>query len=271
MRIDTSNLTIKQIQEQKKLLISTKKSLPITSEPVHDFTVNGKSLDIKTKAFGEASSDPNKKQVKFIGNTALFCDSHLDVLSVGCYEKTLQERAMLIPHLVDHIHSLKAKVGKTIDVSTEVMNVSAFGIESDVMTTEVLTMTSELNRKWDEKVFQLYADEEVNQHSIGMQYVQLALAINDEQYKEEFDLWLKVYPSIINKERVDQSGYFWYVTEIKLFEISAVLFGSNELTPTIETQKNVEQPSDDTVDKKDKKPLNDTSEENKRRLDLLNN
>jgi hypothetical protein len=274
MRIDTSKLTIKQLIDQKKTLIKSKKSLPITSDPVHELTVQGKPLQMKTKAFGEASDDPDRMKVKFIGSTALFCDSHMDVLAVGCYDRTLKDRAHLVPHLVDHIHSLKAKVGKTIDITTEVMNVSSFGIDSDVQTTEVLTMESELNRKWDEKVFQLYKDEEVNQHSIGMQYVNLKLAVNDEEYKEEFELWQKVYPEVINKERVDKAGYFWYVTEIKLFEISAVLFGSNELTPTTETQKELnQQPSADTAEEVStkKKPSADTSEkENERRLFLLN-
>ena len=95
------------------------------------------------------------------------------------------------------------------------------------------------------------------------------------------------YDSIINKEKIDKSGYFWYVTEIKLFEISAVLFGSNELTPTVATQKEVEQPSEDTIQQIDeKKPSEDTSEEKtddqedqkqkeneefERRLQMLNN
>lgn len=274
MRIDTSNLTIKQIVEQKKTLIKSKKSLSITSEPICDYSINGANPTIKTKAFGENAEDPNKLKVKFIGNTALFCDSHLDVLAPGCYDKTIKERGQWVPHLIDHKHSLEAKIGKTLDISTEVVNVASFGIDSDVQTTEVLTMTSELVRGWNDKVFQLYKDEEVNQHSIGMQYVNLILCVKDENYKEEFEAWQKYHPSVINKERVDQAGYFWYVTEIKLLEISAVLFGANELTPTIETQKNIQQPSNDTVD--NKKPSEDTSDKQKeeeefeRKLLLLN-
>lgn len=279
MRIDTTKMTIADIYAQKKTLIASKKSLPITSDPIRDYTVNGEALKIKTKAIGEESTDPNKLKVKFIGNTAMFCDSHMDVLAVGCYDKTVKERSTAIHHLIDHKHSLAGKIGRTLEVATEMMKVSDFGIKTDVLSTEILTMTSEVQRDWDKKAFQLYKDEAVDQHSVGMQYLQLSLAINDEEYKEEFELWQKVYPSVINKERIDQKGYFWYVTEIKLFEISAVLFGSNELTPTIETQKEIQQPSDDTVDvdKNEQKPSQDTSneknledEEFERRLLLLN-
>ena len=104
-------------------------------------------------------------------------------------------------------------------------------------------------------MFQLYKDEAVDQHSIGMQYMQLVLCVNDPEYKEEFADWEKYYPLVINKEKVDRAGYFWYVTEIKLYEISAVLFGSNELTPTVSTEKDnqdIQQPSEDTVETKQK-------------------
>ena len=288
MRIDTQKLTLKQIKDQKLSLIASKKSLPIFSESMLQSTVKGKTPELKTKAFKEESKDPDKIKVKFIGNTALFCDSHMDVLSIGCYTKTVNERGNLIHHLVDHKHELGAKVGKTIEVTTEMISVASFGIDSDVKMTEALMMTSEVNKKWDSKVFQLYKDEAVDQHSVGMQYMKIDLAINseDEEYKEEFALWRKIFPQIINKEKIEKSGYFWYVTEIKLFEISAVLFGSNELTPTVETQKEVEQPSEDTVQQNEnKKPSEDTSEEKsddhedqkkedeefKRRLQMLNN
>jgi hypothetical protein len=48
------------------------------------------------------------------------------------------------------------------------------------------------------------------------------------------DFWNKYYKDIINKEFVDEYGFFWVVNEIKLLEVSAVLFGANELTPTLE-------------------------------------
>jgi hypothetical protein len=84
-----------------------------------------------------------------------------------------------------------------------------------------------------------------------MRYIKLDLAVNDEDYKEEYAEWNKYINEIGNKEEAEELGYFWAVKEAVLIEISAVLMGSNELTPTIEnieplknTQK--QEPSNDT-------------------------
>ncbi len=60
-----------------------------------------------------------------------------------------------------------------------------------------------------------------------------------------FAVYQKHIDQVINKEFVENRGYFWFVSEIKLYENSAVLFGANELTPTLEIQKALE-PSKDT-------------------------
>ena len=115
---------------------------------------------------------------------------------------------------------------------------------------QALIMISDVKKEWDEKLYTLYNDLAVRQHSIGMQYVQLRLALNEKDYKEEFAVWNAHYDSIINKEEVDRRNYFWWVSEIKLYENSAVLFGANELTPTLE----VSQPSSPDTGKSDTDP-----------------
>jgi len=99
-------------------------------------------------------------------------------------------------------------------------------------------------KDYNEKVFNQYKMGRVNQHSIGLQYLQLELAINDEESEKEFDFWNKYYDQIINKEEADKKGFFWVVQEIRLIENSAVLFGSNEATPTLDNNiKSLESPS----------------------------
>jgi hypothetical protein len=76
-----------------------------------------------------------------------------------------------------------------------------------------------------------------------MQYVKIDLAVNDSQYEEEYKVWSDNIDQIGNREHAEEKGYFWLVREAKLIEISAVLMGSNTLTPTInepskDTQKN---------------------------------
>lgn len=273
MRIDTSKMTIAEIVAQKKTLIAAKKQLPIWSEPINfATTAKRKPTTINKQETEEAEIDPGVLPVTLIGNTCLWCDSHMDVLAIGAFDQTIKQKGNQIPHLRDHKHDLTGKIGKTKKVYTEMFSVSDFGIESDVKETQSLLMDSDVIKKWDEKVFEMYKDGDVDQHSIGLQYVRIELAVDDEDFKEEFAVWEKAFPQVINKEKVAKRGYFWWVTEIKLFEISAVLFGSNELTPTLSNgdNKSISAPSDDTREKEDSSAADEgTLEEEKRKRNLL--
>jgi len=61
------------------------------------------------------------------------------------------------------------------------------------------------------------------------------MCINSDEkyYKEEKEFWDKYYPMMANKERADEKGYFFAVLEAELIEISAVVKGSNVVTPTV--------------------------------------
>ena len=264
-------MTIEQIVKQKATLIKSKKSLPIPSEPLEFDAVTTKSKPVLVrKAASTENVDPNKLDVTIVGNTCLWCDSHMDVLAPGAFDETIKQRGTSIAHLRDHVHSLTAKVGKTLKVYTEDLLVADFGIESDVEKAQALLMDSQVIKDWDKKIFQLYSDEAINQHSIGLQYVRLELAVNDEAYPEEFAIWEKAFPQVINKDKVLDRGYFWWVTEVKVFEISAVLMGSNELTPTLSTEsKDSPTPSIDTLEDKSEAADSTSDEDHERRLALL--
>jgi hypothetical protein len=112
-----------------------------------------------------------------------------------------------------------------------------------------------------------YANGWVKNHSVGMRYVQLELAINSESdYDKEYkDLWDEYYPVIANKEVADERGYFWLVKEAKIVEGSAVVMGSNSATPTLEMKDNVE-PSKDTLDIEAEQSLQQADETAKKLL-----
>lgn len=80
-----------------------------------------------------------------------------------------------------------------------------------------------------------YKQNKVKNHSVGMRYVKLDLAMNSESKwdEEEKKIWDKYYPIVANKEVADERGYFWVVTEAKIIEGSAVPIGSNQATPTL--------------------------------------
>ena len=69
--------------------------------------------------------------------------------------------------------------------------------------------------------------------SIGFQYKQLDYCERDADFEESAKNWLKYLPMAMNPEVAEESGYFWAVKEIILWEGSDVSFGANELTPLL--------------------------------------
>jgi hypothetical protein len=97
-------------------------------------------------------------------------------------------------------------------------------------------MDTRIEKARNENIFLDYKNGDINQHSVGMQYVKLELAVNDPEEKEEFAAWERYKGEVINIEKAEEQGYFWAVTEAKLIEISCVIKGSNELTPTLDNK-----------------------------------
>jgi hypothetical protein len=93
-------------------------------------------------------------------------------------------------------------------------------------------------------VYNQYLKNKVNQHSVGLRYIKIDLAIDDKDYDDEYKVYKAYIDQIGNKEMVQQQGYFFAVREAALIETSAVLLGANELTPTM-----FEQSSKDTGNK----------------------
>lgn len=170
-----------------------------------------------------------------IGNTYNWMDSHSDVHADGVFAKSIAERQDKIFHLRDHEQKITAKVGKPVSIYEKSVTWADMGVDFPG-STMALMMDSNIIKSWNEQVFAQYLGKEINQHSVGMIYQKLELAVNDPESKQEFAVWQKVINKIANKEAAIKQGYFWYVSEAKLIEISAVLSGSNELTPTMENK-----------------------------------
>jgi hypothetical protein len=194
------------------------------------------TLPKKSALKGVYSDSEDKLERTIIGNTYLWMDSHDDVHAKGCFNKSIKERGNRVFHLHDHKFERTAKVGNPIRIYEEDVAWKDLGIEKNGMT-QALHMDSEILKSYNSQIFDEYKSGLVDQHSVGMQYVKIDLAVNDEDYEEEYKLWQDNIDQIGNKEQAEQRGYFWLVREAKLIEISAVLLGSNELTPTLGEMK----------------------------------
>lgn len=205
------------------------------------------------KYFSHSSDTESSIKRTIVASTYLWMDSHLDVHLPGVFGKSISENMPV--HLHDHLFQITAKVGKPISAYESYINWTDLGINKSGQT-QVLFVDSEILKQMNEQIFFAYLNGEVNQHSVGMQYVKLSLAVNDTEYKDELAVWQQWYPQLGNPEAADQAGYFWAIKEAKLPEFSCVIAGSNILTPTLGYQGKGthEEPGEKSTQNKPLKP-----------------
>jgi hypothetical protein len=112
--------------------------------------------------------------------------------------------------------------------------------------TEALIFKSRLTEKSNSDFVKAVMAGEDIQNSVRMQYVSLSFAVNSDKtdFKEEKAVWDRYYSDIANKDAADEAGYFWAITEAKIYkEGSAVLFGANDATPILYTEPKAEPPA----------------------------
>jgi len=217
--------------ENKELLISEKKANKIETKGI----IVNNQLTSKTFADKKLKPDTDKVLYRTIcGNTTYIRDSHKDVHIDGIWTKTLKENNSI--HLKNqHRPGLENILQYYIKPYTKMLQWRDLGYNHDGITQALLCdieiEDSDIMPKY---IFQGYKKNIINQHSVGMYYVKLKLAINDADYKEEFAEYQKHIEKIVNKDEVNEDGYFFAVYEAKLVEISPVEAGSNFITPVFD-------------------------------------
>lgn len=257
MEFATKKELFKFLADNKDKLIATKraelkkKDMPILINPtiVYDAKLKAK------KESGEPIDATNLKSLKVVAiiNTTNFLDSHMDLHLPGLWNKSLQENRMIM-HLQEHEMDFDKIIadGKQLKAYTKPFKWSELGYDYKGET-EALVFESEILKSRNPFMLNQYANGWVKNHSVGMYYAKMDMAINDEEMPNYFEAWNKYYPQIVNPEMADERGYFWYVLEAKCVEGSAVPIGSNSATPTLDVKNeplngthNILKPSGDT-------------------------
>jgi len=222
---------------EKKYEVKKADALHASVSYYHDKINSNKSLSTEELL----RKDTLKAQL--VINTTNILDSHSDVHINGLWNKSIKEQRNLYL-LQEHKMSFDSIVSDKVKATSKVMSWDDLGFHFKGET-EALIFNAEIDRKRNEFMFNQYANGWVKNHSVGMRYIQLFLAINSEEteYKEEKEVWDKYIKMIANKSDANDLGYFWAVTEAKLIEGSAVPLGSNWATPTREIKF---EPSEDT-------------------------
>ncbi len=140
--------------------------------------------------------------VKVAFNKVGIKDYDNDVIAPTAFNKTIKERgpegSQLVYHLVDHDPSLKSTLGKPKELGIE--NGYLYSITPIVKTT------------LGEDIMKHYLAGTINQHSVG-------------------------FSSTEKKKEKDSDGEYTLITQVKLYEGSAVLWGANPNTPTLSVSK----------------------------------
>jgi len=265
-QFETQEDLFKALKENKKELVSLKKSIEKRADA---FSYVGTSIVEKTANKEESSSnnDVNELQVKVVINTTNFIDSHNDLHINGIWNKSVSDNKTFL-HLQEHEREFDKVISDSALGTVELMTWKSLGFPYNGKT-EALVFNSTIQKKRNEFMFNQYSNGWVKNHSVGMRYIKIDLAINSESEwdKNEKELYDKYYPTVANKEVADEKGYFWVVSEAKIIEGSAVVMGSNSATPTLSVENKTDA---DTITPETQEPLDNTQKEQDLLKELLN-
>jgi len=204
-----------------------------------------KKAEYKTKAEIEIKSDLVVKKyeglieditgdymlVKTLINSTNVIDSHLDLHFKETWNKTVKDNPFST-HLQSHNADFNYLISSKAKNYNEEMNFKDLGLNIDMLFNANINEFV-LRRKTLPLMFDKYKNGEVNQHSVGMLYVNLELFMADEDDEKAMQDFNEVLKKAINPEIALDYGMVWGVKEAKKREGSAVVFASNSITPTL--------------------------------------
>jgi hypothetical protein len=162
---------------------------------------------VKTVSAKVEDIDSGSRRVKVVLNTMNFLDSDRDIIRNGAFIKSINERgpSTNAPDQIQFLrhHDWEQQIGKYTELYEQGDELIGVGI---------LSKSTDGNNALED-----YDLGIINQHSIGFQYIKDKIKfIKDSQLHKE--------------------GHY-EVNEVKMFEGSAVAFGANKLTATLEVAK----------------------------------
>ena len=243
----TRKEAFKALIENKNEIMALKKSTIKHSDGFNFGLVKEINKEEVVKANNPVLEDVDSLTVKVVMNTIGLYDSHGDVHIKNIWKRTLDHSNIKL-HLQEHKREFDKVIANDANAYVRTLSWKTLGANYEG-STQALIFETLVKKSRNPLMFEQYKNGWVNNHSVGMGYVDFKICMNsDERWASEYkDNWEEYYPDVANKDDVDASGYFWAITEAKLIEGSAVLFGSNYITPTLENNmKTVNTPSSDS-------------------------
>jgi len=195
--------------------------------------------------------------VKSVINSTNIIDSHLDLHMPEIWNKTVSDNPYSY-HLKQHKAEFENVISSKAKSYNEKTNFNKIGLDIDFKTTININEFI-LEKSKMPFMFDAYVNGDVKQHSIGMIYVNIDVAYYDEESEKQMAFFEEMKKKAVNPEIANEYGYFWVVYEAKKRKSSAVVFGSNSVTPTLwvknyepslkDTQKLYNEPEQSTQEK----------------------
>lgn len=198
--------------------------------------VNEKGEMVDKAAITETQIDPTKIKVVVVINTTNWYDSHGDVHIPGLWKKSLADNKKAGFYLLNsHMRTFQDVIAEACQAQTKNMSWKDLGVDM-VGISEALLFTGVIDQDRNEYMFSQYQKGYVKKHSVGMRYIKMVTCIDDDDYPVQKENWDKYFEMVANKDEAKADGYFWAILEAQVVEGSAVLFASNCVTPTLETE-----------------------------------
>lgn len=226
----------KFLKENKDSLIAQKKAqMKCADGLMYSSGIN----HLASKSVNKATANDDEVSVTAVINTTNIMDSHSDVHIKGLWDKSLRENKNIM-HLQEHKMAFDKIISDGNDLSVYVRDISFKDLGYDLPgMTQALIFESKVKKDRNPYMFDQYSKGNVRNHSVGMRYVKIVMAVNSDKswYSAEKDVWDRYIDDVANKSDAEEKGYFWVVKEAKAIEGSAVPIGSNSITPTLEVKE----------------------------------
>lgn len=260
----------KALKDNQSLIIDQKKSTIKFSDWL-DLKVSHTKSDAE-KVEGENTEIKIGDFIYPVINTTNFLDSHGDVHMDGIWDVSVSDQKNKVYYIINHDLELGKVIAYPEDVEPMLKTMNWTDLGRDFQgTTQALIFKVKLSSDGNQEAVKAIMAKRKLENSIRMRYIRVKLCINEpsQYYKEEYSNWNYYIGNVANKDKAEEEGYFFAVLEAQIYkEGSAVLYGSNEVTPILTSiNENEASPSDDSSGEKEKvNPSADSSAAIKRSI-----
>lgn len=246
----TKEDVFKALWLNKDKIISLKKSTIYKGAEKGQF--NCLNAEKAIKAVNKASFEPKADCIYPIISTTNYMDSHEDVHFNGCFNKTISDQQGRIKYVLDHIIEYDKVIAweKDVTMFKAAIDWALVGKNYAGVTEGLVFEIKKESIKRQDVLKDIEDGKSDFENSIRMTYITIRLGMDsqDPEHKEAKAYYDSRYKEIVNKDVVDNTGYFWGVEELRILKEGSLVTagGSNDATSIY--HKNTFEAGDTTSD-----------------------